>query len=201
MIHLHAASSQAVSSFGEGSECVYIQVSVCVCVSHSNTFVLSRWYIFRQCLIKMFHLLAREVNLCTYNCLCVYVCATVKLLCCQNDTSLGSLSSRYSIFWQVKWMCVHVSLSVFLCVCVCHCNTSVLSRWYIFRQFINRFNTRDEAIQHVSDEHQISTQIMHLNFSSFDAFLVWKQRKRGRHILMYSSQMLLTLFPSPFPSF
>ena len=76
MIHLQAVSHQDVPSFGEGSECVYIClcVCVCVCVCHCNTSVLSRWYIFKQFLVKMFHLLAREVNVCTYKCLCLCVC-------------------------------------------------------------------------------------------------------------------------------
>ena len=52
-----------------------VQVSVCVFVCHSNTSMLSRWYIFTQFLIKMFHLLAKEVNVCT--CIQVSVCLCV----------------------------------------------------------------------------------------------------------------------------
>ena len=43
---------------------------------------------------------------------------------------------------------------------------------------INRFYSTDEAIQHLSDEHQKSTQIMHLKFSVLTLYLCGSS---GRH--------------------
>ena len=88
--------------------CVHV-CHACVCVCHCNTSVLSRRYIFRQCFVKMFHLLAREVNVCT--CVCVCLCVTITLLCCQDDTSFCEGSE-----------CVHQCV----CISVCRCNISTL---------------------------------------------------------------------------
>ena len=75
------------------------------------TFVLSRCCIFRQLLVKMFHLSARKVVF-----VCVCECALcVQLSCCQDVASFGSFSSRCSIFRRGK-LCLYVCVNVH-CVC------------------------------------------------------------------------------------
>ena len=134
----------------------------CLCIVCA-TFVLSRCCIFRQLLVKMFHLSARKVVF-----VCVHACALcVQLSCCQDVASFGSFSSRCSIFRRGKlclYVCVHVhcvcnfravkmlhlsaasrqdvpSFGEESCVCMCACMcivcaTFVLSRCCIVRQLL-----------------------------------------------------------------
>ena len=111
MLHLSAASRQDVPSFGEES-CVCMCVCMCIVCA---TFVLSRCCIFRQLLVKMFHLLARKV---VFVCVCAYALC-VQLPYCQDVPSFGEESC------------------VCMCVCICIvCATSILSRCSIFRQLL-----------------------------------------------------------------
>ena len=100
MIHLSSAHCQDDSSFGSSR---YFVFSV-TCV---GSYVLSRWFIFRQHTVKMIHLSAVHDTLCLVSFVLVH-------MCCQDDSSFGS--SRYFVF------------SV---ICV---GSYVLSRWFIFRQ-------------------------------------------------------------------
>ena len=148
------------SIFWQGK--LFACLCVCMCIVCA-TFVLSRCCIFRQLLVKMFHLSARKVVF-----VCVCACALcVQLLCCQDVASFGSFSSRCSIFRRGKlgfYVCVHVycvcnfcavkmlhlsaasrqdvpSFGKESCVCMCACMcivcaTFVLSRCCIFRQLL-----------------------------------------------------------------
>ena len=145
-----------------------VQLSCCQDVASFGcivcaTFMLSRCCIFRQLLVKMFHLSTRKVVF-----VCVRACALcVQLSCCQDVASFGSFSSRCSIFWRGKlclYVCVHVhcvcnfravkmlhlsaasrqdvpSFGEESCVCMCACMcivcaTFVLSRCCIFWQLL-----------------------------------------------------------------
>ena len=99
---------------------------VCMCIL-CVTFVLSRCSIFRQVLVKMFHLSAREVVFAWCVCMCI-VCVTFVL-------------SRCFIFRQLLIKMFHLSarkvVCMYVCVCMCIvCANSMLSRCSIFLQFL-----------------------------------------------------------------